>query len=91
MAAGKNLVTGRKRMSLAQGSDDTRGVVPDVILEVRSCQERWLDVLRKVAGYLNAGVGVVSVVDPGTRTAYVYSDTEAPRVLAQARGPREGR
>jgi Uma2 family endonuclease len=88
-AAEQNLGMGMRRMPSGRASESVDGVAPDVVLEVRSSRERWVDVIRKVAGYLNAGVGVVRIIDPGTGTAYVYSDMEAPRVLAGARGTRD--
>jgi Uma2 family endonuclease len=39
-------------------------VVPDLVVEVRSDHDRWGDILAKVHEYLDAGVGVVIVLDP---------------------------
>jgi Uma2 family endonuclease len=47
-------------------------VPPEVVFEVRSPTDRWPRILAKVAEYLDAGVGVVCVVDQPTESVYVY-------------------
>jgi Uma2 family endonuclease len=59
------------------------GVVPDIVFEVRSEWDRWSKILAKVAEYLNAGVGVVCVLDPATETARLYY-ADKPEVLLTA-------
>ena len=56
-------------------------VAPELIFEVRSPTDRWRKILTKVAEYLNAGVGVVCVLDDISETAHVYTDDEPVRVL----------
>jgi len=56
-------------------------VVPELIIEVRSPGDRWSEILAKVSEYLRAGVLVVGVLDPQSRTMTVYRADEAPRVL----------
>lgn len=48
-------------------------VVPELIVEVRSPDDRWKRILKKVSEYLEAGVTTVCVLDPKTETAHVYS------------------
>jgi Uma2 family endonuclease len=58
-----------------KGSLKKRGylsVAPDLAMEVKSADDRWKDILAKVAEYLNAGVTVVCVLDPERNTATVY-------------------
>lgn len=55
--------------------------VPELIVEVRSSSDRWRDIHEKVAEYLAAGVLLVVVLDPGPKTAHVFSTDEAPRFL----------
>jgi Uma2 family endonuclease len=55
-------------------------VTPDVVVEVRSENDRWSKILEKVAEYLNAGVAVVCVLDPQTETARLYFP-DAPDVI----------
>jgi Uma2 family endonuclease len=55
--------------------------VPELIFEVRSPTDRWRGILAKVAEYLNAGVGVVCVLDDVGETAHVYSDDQPVRIL----------
>ena len=47
-------------------------VVPNLAVEVKSPDDRWKDILAKVAEYLNAGVSVVCVLDPKRSTVTVY-------------------
>ncbi len=48
-------------------------VVPDLVVEIRSPSDRNRAIREKVSEYLAAGVRLVWVVDPETRTAVVYS------------------
>jgi Uma2 family endonuclease len=59
--------------------------LPELVVEVRSESDRWLDVLRKVSEYLNAGVLAVIVLDPGPQVAHVFGADDAPSTL----GPME--
>ena len=43
--------------------------VPELVVEVRSATDRWREILDKVSEYLNAGVLVVVVLDPGFQLA----------------------
>lgn len=56
-------------------------VVPELVVEVRSPSDRWPTVLAKVAEYLDAGVGVVCVLDDASRTAQVYDAERPVRIL----------
>jgi Uma2 family endonuclease len=55
--------------------------VPELVVEVRSPGDRWPEVLAKVTEYLNAGVVVVVVLDPDSRSAQVYRVDQPPRIL----------
>ncbi len=59
------------------------GVVPELVFEIRSPSERWPKLLEKVAEYLNAGVSVVCVLDPDTRTAQVFDAERPVRVVGE--------
>jgi Uma2 family endonuclease len=56
-------------------------VSPEVVFEVRSPTDRWRAVLTKVAEYLNAGVGVVCVLDDASEAVHVFTDDDPVRVL----------
>jgi Uma2 family endonuclease len=56
-------------------------VVPDLVVEVRSPDDRWPKVIEKVADYLNAGVPVVLVLDPEEQKLYLYSADAPVRTL----------
>jgi Uma2 family endonuclease len=55
--------------------------VPDLIVEIRSPAAHWGRVLGRVGEYLHAGVLVVCVLDPQTRSLVVYHAHEPQRVL----------
>jgi Uma2 family endonuclease len=55
--------------------------VPELVVEVRSATDRWRKVLDKISEYLNAGVLVVVVLDPGPQVAHVFSADDPPRTL----------
>lgn len=56
-------------------------VPSDLVAEVLSPDDRWAKVLEKVAEYLNAGVGVVLVVDPEQRAVQAYEAERAVRIV----------
>jgi Uma2 family endonuclease len=55
--------------------------VPELIVEVRSANDGWREILEKVTEYLGAGVLMVVVLDPEPQTAHVFSATDAPTTL----------
>jgi Uma2 family endonuclease len=55
--------------------------VPELVVEVRSTHDRWRDVLEKVMEYLAAGVLVVLVLDPESRSAHIFGADQPPRTL----------
>jgi Uma2 family endonuclease len=57
-------------------------VVPELIFEVRSPTDRRGAILAKVAEYLEAGVGVVCVLDQMTERCQVYRSDEDVQIFA---------
>ncbi len=55
-------------------------VTPDVAVEVKSPDDRWKEILTKVAEYLNAGVAVVCVLDPEHRRATIYQPDQPEEI-----------
>jgi Uma2 family endonuclease len=55
--------------------------VPELVVEVRSANDGWSEILEKVAEYLRAGVLMVVVLDPRPQTAHVFDVTDPPRTL----------
>jgi len=55
--------------------------VPELIVEVCSENDRWVEILDKVAEYLNAGVLVVIVLDPEPQITHVFSANAPPKTL----------
>ena len=54
---------------------------PDIVWEVLSPDDRWTDVMQKTTEYLSAGVRVVCLLDPETKTAWLYYPDQPPRQL----------
>ncbi len=53
--------------------------VPDLIAEVRSPSDRWIEVLQKASEYLTAGELVVVLLDPPTRSVHVFREDQPPQ------------
>lgn len=53
---------------------------PDLVVEVRSASDRWVEIHEKVGDCFSAGVTVV--LDPRTRGAHVFQQDEPPRLVA---------
>lgn len=62
---------------LAKDTDVPDGVIPvtpELVVEVRSPSDSWSDAVSKMLDYIRAGVSVVVILDPATRSASVYRD-----------------
>lgn len=59
-------------------------VAPDLVVEVLSPHDRWPKMLGKVAEYLNAGAGIVAVLDPERRTVHIYEGDLPVQILGEA-------
>lgn len=57
-------------------------VVPEVVFEVRSAEDRWHRLLAKTAEYLEAGVSIVCVLDPFSETLHIYTADQPAQVVA---------
>jgi Uma2 family endonuclease len=55
--------------------------IPELVVEVRSKNDTWPFLERKVADYLAAGVRVVWVADPEARTVTAYRPNTPPQVF----------
>ena len=56
-------------------------VAPDLVVEVRSPTDRWAMMVQKAAEYLAAGVLIVVILDPDTRSAHIFDADRPTRVL----------
>ena len=56
----------------AEIPDGVCPVAPEFVAEVKSPSDTWLNAFTKVLDYLDAGVRVVLVLDPGTKSASVF-------------------
>lgn len=54
---------------------------PDLVVEVRSPSDRWAEMAQKADEYLAAGVLLVVLLDPETRSAHIFAADEPARVL----------
>jgi len=65
------------------GTDVPDGILetpPDLVVEVRSPNDRWGTMLAKVGEYLNGGIGVVVVLDPKSMSASIHRQDELQQV-----------
>lgn len=56
-------------------------VPPEIVIEVRSEFDRWSKLMAKAAEYLEAGVGVVCILDPDEESAHVVRSDRPPLKL----------
>lgn len=70
------------RVPPAADQDRFARLAPDLVVEVMSPADRMTDALRKISLYLEAGVPLVWLVEPGPRTISVFQQGQSPRRLA---------
>jgi Uma2 family endonuclease len=70
-----------ERLPRGPAPDSYSDVAPELIFEVRSSSDRWRDVEKKVAEYINLGALVVCVLDPKPRSARLYYPGQPARIL----------
>ncbi len=56
---------------------------PELVVEVRSTDDRWPAMYKKAGEYLDAGVIVVCVVDPPTRSVYVLREERSVQQFSE--------
>ena len=66
------------RGSLPEGYWPT---APELVVDVRSHDDLWKDILRKVGEYVSAGVLTVAVADPQTQRVHLFSADREATVL----------
>lgn len=54
---------------------------PELVVEIRSEDDRWKDILQKVGEYLGANVLTVAVVDPESQHVHLYSADKETVIL----------
>ena len=64
--------------------DDYVDIPPDAVFEVRSPSDRWSEILRKVAEYLQLGVPAVYVFDPEPARVHCYFPDQPEQILTVA-------
>jgi Uma2 family endonuclease len=73
-----------RSLPLRLSSEGYLETIPDLVVEVRSKNDTQPEIDRKVAEYLAAGVGVVLVADPATRTVIAHRPNRPPQTFAAA-------
>jgi Uma2 family endonuclease len=71
------------RARVAPGTGKFLAVVPDLVVEIVSPDDRWSEITRKVGEYFAAGVRLVWVVDPDARTVHVYTSPNTSRTFGE--------
>jgi Uma2 family endonuclease len=74
-----------ERLPKGPGPEGYAPTAPDLVVEVRSPSERWIDLHEKVGEYLKVGVRAVIVLEPEGRTAHVFT----PDAMPQRLGPED--
>lgn len=59
-------------------------IVPELVAEVLSPDDRWTDVEQKLRDYFSAGVKLVWVINPETQSVFVYRSIKNVQVLEEA-------
>ena len=62
----------KERLPLISDLDEFISIAPDLAVEVVSPNDRWTRIEEKVQEYLRAGVRLIWVIDPTTKTIHVY-------------------
>lgn len=65
----------------AEVPDGILPVTPELVVEVRSPFDTWSNVIAKMLDYVRAGVLVVVILDPKTKSASVFRDQERQDVV----------
>jgi len=64
-------------------SDSYLDVAPELVVEVLSPHDRWLDVERKLEEYFAIGVDAVWIADPAGKTLRIYGSLTQFQILQQ--------
>jgi Uma2 family endonuclease len=72
------------KLSRETDLDNYVEVAPDAVFEVMSASDRWSEVLRKVAEYLQLGVSAVYVFDSQSERVHCYFPDQPEQILTPA-------
>ncbi len=73
---------GYDRLPKSRLSGDEITVIPNMVFEIRSPEDRWQRVLARVVAYLEAGVTLVVILDPASESVRIYSGDEPEKIQA---------
>ncbi len=71
----------KERLALISEFDEFLAIPPDLAVEIVSPNDRWTRIEEKVQDYLRAGVRLVWVINPKTKTIHVYQSFSEVAVL----------
>jgi Uma2 family endonuclease len=71
------------RDKLLEPPDSFVPLAPDLAVEVLSPSDRMVDAMSKITMYLQAGVRLVWLIDPETRTVTVFRQDTAPKSIGE--------
>lgn len=74
----------KERLALISELDEFLAIPPDLAVEIVSPYDRWTKIEEKVQDYLRAGVRLVWVINPKTKTIHVYRSYSEVAVLTIA-------
>lgn len=72
-----------QRLSNDIDPDHFLSIPPDLAVEVISPSERWSEIEEKVEEYIKAGVRLIWLIDPRTRTVHVHRPPNQVRILKE--------
>lgn len=77
------LFVAKKSLPIRLSSEGYLETIPELVVEVRSPNDTGPEIERKVRDYLTAGVNVVWVADPETRTVIAHRPGQPPHVFTE--------
>ncbi len=69
-----------ERIPKDKNPDELLAIPPELVVEVKSPSDRWMDLFTKVVEYLKVGVKAVVILDPVTGSASVYRSDELQQI-----------
>jgi Uma2 family endonuclease len=73
-----------ERYAKRQRKEGYLEVAPELVVEIMSPDDRWIDVTAKLRDYFSIGVKLVWVADPADRTVYAYRSMTEVRAFSSA-------
>jgi Uma2 family endonuclease len=74
----------KQSMPIRESKEGYLQTIPELVVEIRSKNDSAADLDRKIAAYLQAGVRLVWVVEPSTKTVSEYASGVEPKIFQAA-------